>query len=372
MICGACGHRNDEDEHRCAHCGRSVTLSSDSSWKRAGLDASPGPMPVERTAGTSARPWRHEISRRLDEYRDKQRGDEPDSSLAAGDGEKPSPPLPNLISIDKAAAARQPAGRGRPGQPSPERRDSERLPMAQPATRSGYGAMARLGQRVPDLPSIPAVRREHVTESAAVGRALPPIGVDAGGSLAPIAADHLPAPVRAQPGGVQCEAGIAPLRIRMLAGVLDVTMIVIALGTFLAVFHWSGGRWIADNNDVRTMGITSFVLVAFYWVFYVGHFGETPGMTWTGLRLVNFYGQKPNTTQRAARALGLILSSATLGLGFAWSIADEEKLTWHDRMSRTFLTCGGARSFPLRSPLLNRARKDAERLLPDPPPAGKI
>jgi uncharacterized RDD family membrane protein YckC len=244
--------------------------------------------------------------------------------------------------------------------------------MAQAATRSGHGAMARLGQRVPDLPSIPAMRREHVTESAAAGRALPPIGVNAGGSLAPIAADHLPAPVRAQPGGVQCEAGIAPLRIRMLAGVLDVTMIVIALGTFLAVFHWSGGRWIADNNDVRTMGITSFVLVAFYWIFYVGHFGETPGMTWTGLRLVNFYGQKPNTTQRAARALGLILSSATLGLGFAWSFADEEKLTWHDRMSRTFLTWGGARSFPLRSPLRNRARKDPERLLPDLPPAGQI
>ena len=158
----------------------------------------------------------------------------------------------------------------------------------------------------------------------------------------------------------------------MLAGVLDSAMLVVALGTFLGVFHWFGGRWIADSGGVRALGIASFVLLAFYWVFYVGHFGRTPGMMWTGLRLVNFYGEKPSARQRAARALGLILSSATLGLGFAWSIADEEKLTWHDRMSRTFLTRGGVRSFPLRSPVPAHARKDSAQLSPDLPPVGQV
>ena len=144
-------------------------------------------------------------------------------------------------------------------------------------------------------------------------------------------------------------------------------MIVVALGTFLAVFHWFGGPWNPDNDGVRTLGIASFVLVAFYWVFYVGHFGRTPGMTWIGLQLVNFHGQKPSTTQRAARALGLILSSATLGLGFAWCLADEEKLTWHDRMSRTFLTRRGVPGFQMRY----QARKVERRTLPDLPPARK-
>ncbi len=352
MICGACGHWNNDDEHRCEHCGRTAALNSDSSWMRTGLEAPPAPMPVGRPSGTSARLRRHEISRRLDEYRNKQRGSVPESQAPARSDETPSQPSPNVISIDQVTADRRPA---------------DRKHIIQPASHSIHAPMARLGQRAPDLPSIPAVRREHAAESAAFDQALPPLGVNAGASEAPISADRLPAPVRRRPGGVQCDATVAPLQIRTLAGVLDLAMIVVALGTFLAVFHWFGGPWNPDNDGVRTLGIASFVLVAFYWVFYVGHFGRTPGMTWIGLQLVNFHGQKPSTTQRAARALGLILSSATLGLGFAWCLADEEKLTWHDRMSRTFLTRRGVPGFQMRY----QARKVERRTLPDLPPARK-
>ena len=40
-------------------------------------------MPVKRGSGASVRPWRHEISRRLDEYRDKQRVDGPEFQALA-------------------------------------------------------------------------------------------------------------------------------------------------------------------------------------------------------------------------------------------------------------------------------------------------
>ena len=344
MICGACGHWNDEDEHRCTHCGRLIGLASDSSWKRTGLETRPGPLPVARRSGTSARRWRHEISRRLDEYRDKQRANEPDTHAPSRSGESPSPLLANVVSIDQTAAGRQ--------------------SLAQAASRSIRAPMASLGESAAEFPSIPAVRREHAGELAASVSGLPPLGLSAGPSAAPIAADRLSPPVRLRPGGLQCEAKVAPLQIRTLAGVLDLAMVVVALGTFLAVFHWLGGSFYPDKEGFRALGIVSFVLVAFF----VAHFGETPGAMWIGLRLLNFHGQKPSVTQRAARALGLILSSATLGLGFAWSFADEEKLTWHDRMSKTFLTLAWPRGFQLRS----SDRKDLARPLPDLPPAGRV
>ena len=349
MICGACGHWNDDDEQRCTHCGRLAGLSSDSSWKRTGLETPPTPLPLERRSGTAARAWRHEISRRLDEYRDKQRGDEFDPHAPAPFDETPSQALPNVIAIDQATAGRH--------------------PLAQSARRSVHAPLARLGEaRAAELPSIPAVRREHAAESATGGQALPPSGVSAGAFGTPIAADRLPGPVRRRSGGVQCEATVAPLQIRAVAGVLDLAMVVVALGAFLAVFHWLGGSLHPDKQGFRTLAITSFVLLAFYWVFYVGHFGQTPGMMWVGLRLLNFHGQEPSGAHKAARALGLILSSATLGLGFAWSLADEEKLTWHDRMTRTFLTRDGARGFQMRS----RARRNRGGPLPDLPPARRI
>lgn len=349
MICGACGHLNDDDEHRCTHCGRLAGLSSDSSWKRTGLETPPEPLPLEWRSGTSVRAWRHEISRRLDEYRDKQQGDEFDPHAPPALDETPSEPLSNVISIDQATADQQ--------------------PPAQPARRSVHAPLTRLGEaEAAELPSIPAVRREHAAASAAGGHALPPPGVGAGTFGTPIVADRLPPPARQQSGGVQCEATVAPLQIRAVAGVLDLAMVVVALGAFLAVFHWLGGSLHPDKQGFRTLGIASFVLLAFYWVFYAGHFGQTPGMRWTGLRLLNFHGQKPSGAQNAARALGLILSSATLGLGFAWSLADEEKLTWHDRMSRTFLTRRGVPGFQMRY----QARKVERRTLPDLPPVRRI
>jgi hypothetical protein len=40
---------------------------------------------------------------------------------------------------------------------------------------------------------------------------------------------------------------------------------------------------------------------------------------------------------RVQRALALILSCVSLGMGFLWSLFDEDSLGWHDRITRTYL-----------------------------------
>jgi hypothetical protein len=37
------------------------------------------------------------------------------------------------------------------------------------------------------------------------------------------------------------------------------------------------------------------------------------------------------------RAVGMLLGAGAVGLGYLWALADEEALTWHDRMSKTFI-----------------------------------
>jgi uncharacterized RDD family membrane protein YckC len=37
------------------------------------------------------------------------------------------------------------------------------------------------------------------------------------------------------------------------------------------------------------------------------------------------------------RSAGYMLSAGTFFLGFLWSMWDEDTLTWHDRISRTYL-----------------------------------
>jgi uncharacterized RDD family membrane protein YckC len=61
-------------------------------------------------------------------------------------------------------------------------------------------------------------------------------------------------------------------------------------------------------------------------------------MRWTQLRLINFDGFVPEPRERLIRYLGACLSFAAAGLGVLWSLVDEESLTWHDHISKTFPT----------------------------------
>ena len=57
-----------------------------------------------------------------------------------------------------------------------------------------------------------------------------------------------------------------------------------------------------------------------------------------GLTVVRLDGSLPDTRQLLWRNFGYLLSAATLMLGFLWAIWDEDRFTWHDRMSQSYIT----------------------------------
>jgi hypothetical protein len=65
---------------------------------------------------------------------------------------------------------------------------------------------------------------------------------------------------------------------------------------------------------------------------------ETAGMHWTDLQLITFDGLPVDGPSRAARVVSTWLSFCSGGLGLVWALADEETLTMHDHISRTFPT----------------------------------
>jgi uncharacterized RDD family membrane protein YckC len=66
----------------------------------------------------------------------------------------------------------------------------------------------------------------------------------------------------------------------------------------------------------------------------------TPGMKYAGLSLCTIDGHAPGRTQRCGRLLAMVLSLLPVGLGMIWAIFDEEHLSWHDRLSGTYLRRG--------------------------------
>jgi uncharacterized RDD family membrane protein YckC len=65
--------------------------------------------------------------------------------------------------------------------------------------------------------------------------------------------------------------------------------------------------------------------------------GTTPGLRAARLRLAGFDGSPVPRRLRRWRVLASYLSALSLGLGYLWSVLDEDGLCWHDRITRTHI-----------------------------------
>jgi uncharacterized RDD family membrane protein YckC len=133
---------------------------------------------------------------------------------------------------------------------------------------------------------------------------------------------------------------LAPIGLRLMAAVVDGALIT---GTFLAAALVAA----ANANGlptVREIELGAAAALAVIGVLYQALFftltEATPGMKYAGLSLCTFDGGKPTGAQRSGRLGALLLSLLPVGLGVAWAIFDEEHLSWHDRLSRTYLRKG--------------------------------
>jgi uncharacterized RDD family membrane protein YckC len=79
------------------------------------------------------------------------------------------------------------------------------------------------------------------------------------------------------------------------------------------------------------------VIGVLYQVLFFTLAESTPGMKYARISLCTLDGRKPTGAQRRGRLGALLLSLLPVGLGVAWAIFDEQHLSWHDRLSRTYV-----------------------------------
>ena len=130
---------------------------------------------------------------------------------------------------------------------------------------------------------------------------------------------------------------VATLRERRRAALIDAACLAFAYGGFLALFGSLGGQFTLS----KLSAVVCFSTFAFVYIQYFGLFtifgGTTPGMMVRGLEVASFTGDSPTAQQLFLRTAGYIISAGTFFLGFFWALWDEDAMTWHDRLSRTYL-----------------------------------
>src|SRR5579863_5306577 len=139
-------------------------------------------------------------------------------------------------------------------------------------------------------------------------------------------------------GVIYCDAPVAIPAHRAMAAALDASIMVMALAIFGIVFRLAGGAFVLNAKTAPMfIGVAAGVVI-FYRLLWCLANGDTAGQRWTRLRLVNFDGQKPTRAQRFCRTASGFLSLMAGGIGLLWGLVDEETLTWHDHISKTFPT----------------------------------
>ena len=130
---------------------------------------------------------------------------------------------------------------------------------------------------------------------------------------------------------------VASIDERRIAGLIDAGCLLFAYGGFLTLFGSLGGQFTFSKLSAAVC-VTTFVIVYLqYFALFTVFGGTTPGMMMRGLQVVSFSGEPPTPRQMLWRSGGYMLSAGTFFMGFLWALWDEDALTWHDRLSRTYL-----------------------------------
>ncbi len=135
----------------------------------------------------------------------------------------------------------------------------------------------------------------------------------------------------------------ASLGHRMLAALIDGIILLAAVAGFAAIFVRLNPELRLHPGLVPTpllaggLAGVAVLLWAVYVFLFVVYLGATPGLRVARLRLVAADGSPAGRGLRRWRVLASYLSAFSLGLGYAWSLLDEDGLCWHDRITRTHI-----------------------------------
>ncbi|HLW99009.1 MAG TPA: RDD family protein [Candidatus Acidoferrales bacterium] len=336
QTCGKCGAINQSGADKCCFC-------------HARLDASVEPAEVSASSLASGSKrsltlgpdWRSEVSQRIRSYRERRRKpvDSSQSSLLFGlqinepqnadqqDHQQQSGERVSMSSqLDPDDTVDEPL-------PAPGVLDDDQYEDPLQATLAAASARIQ-GEGAAPLVVLPA---PEVAQPLLIDVSVPPI-VEPEPSQESLQ-DSL-ADISVELNDLQDSQlfPVAELSLRRRAGAVDAVCLLLAFASVLALYAGVGGRLVLGRLDALVYGAILGLLYVQYFTLFTMMGGATPGMMLMGLRPVSFEGASATPGQLMWRSLGYLISGATALMGFLWAFWDEDHLSWHDRLSRTYIT----------------------------------
>jgi len=132
---------------------------------------------------------------------------------------------------------------------------------------------------------------------------------------------------------------IAPVSRRLMAAMVDGCCIGAALVGFATVVSYISGPALQAMSKpmlAATVAFTFAIAALLYQLLFFSLNEATPGMRYARLGLCMFADANPTRKQMRRRVLAQALAVCPLGLGLLWVLLDDDRLGWHDRISRMY------------------------------------
>ena len=279
MHCKYCGFGNGDDDHRCLRCGRRIGIAFAAPVGYSGANALAIVPAFEANDS-------QEI--------------EPLLAQPALFSTTVSSPGQNVIPFDRFQ--RQTTGRLAAQPAAPPHAPTKKIAVKAHATSTSHSAVQEPFDFTPTASPAQRTLKTHV------------------------------------PAEIYCEQPVATPTHRFIASSMDAAVIVLGFGLFVVAAEVTGANF-GQGKFFPIVMAASFALISmFYGLIWAIAARETAGMRWTDLQLITFDGFPVDSRSRASRVASTWLSFCSGGLGLLWAVADEENLTWHDHISRTFPT----------------------------------
>ena len=125
---------------------------------------------------------------------------------------------------------------------------------------------------------------------------------------------------------------------RLIAFLIDLCIISI----FTCLITYAGTKVLeafvnedALKNSVLASSLLFYTLFIFYFIYFHGTLGQTPGKIALRLKVLQESGDPVSLGTAFLRLVGYIVSASVLCVGFLWIVFDGKKQGWHDKIART-------------------------------------
>jgi uncharacterized RDD family membrane protein YckC len=128
----------------------------------------------------------------------------------------------------------------------------------------------------------------------------------------------------------------ASLEDRLMAGIVDAALTFGGFLIFVFVFAACTAHPPMGKPALVGAGVALCAFAAIYQTLFFCFGHDTPGMRYAKIALCTFDDENPTRRAMRRRLGALLLSVSPLGLGVLWAFFDDDRLGWHDRISRTY------------------------------------